>query len=119
VQRIRELSRTTVMELLGRPGIPAVHGRRDRLQALDADAVGRRRLLTEALHGGTHLQAMREFAELADAGATHFFTAQRVGPFLQRCAACGNMNTARPSGTHVAPAAPRSTRPAEEGTSPS
>ena len=92
VQRIRELSRMTVTELLGRPGFlqfsSAVTGRRlSTLTQWDGTAS-----LAEAMHGGTHLQAMREFADLADAGATHVFAAQRVGPFLQRCGACGKMN---------------------------
>jgi steroid delta-isomerase-like uncharacterized protein len=92
VQRIRELSRTTVTELLGRPGFlqfaGAVTGRTlTTLTLWDGTAS-----LAEALHAGTHLQAMREFADLADAGATHVFTAHRIGPFMQRCAACGKMN---------------------------
>ena len=70
MQRIRELSRTTVIELLGRPGFRqftgAVTGRRLSTLTLWDGAAS----LTEALHGGTHLQAMREFAELADAGRT-------------------------------------------------
>ena len=92
VPRIRELSRMTVTELLGRPGFQqftgAVVGRRLSTVSLWSDAAS----LAEALHGGTHAQAMREFDDLAEAGATHVFTAQRVGPFLQRCAACGTMN---------------------------
>jgi steroid delta-isomerase-like uncharacterized protein len=91
-QRIRELSRQTVTELLERPGFlqftSAVTGRRLSTLTLWESVAA----VTEAMQRGTHVQAMREFPELAEAGATHVFTAQRVGPFLQRCAACGKMN---------------------------
>ena len=91
VRRIRELSRTTVMELLGRPGFlqftGAVTGRRLSTLTLWDGAAS----LAAALHGGTR-RPCTSSPSWPTPGATHVFTAHRGGPFLQRCAACGKMN---------------------------
>ena len=50
--------------------------------------------LRAAMRRGSHLQAMREFETVADAGTTRVFAAQRSAVYLQRCPACGRMNRA-------------------------
>ncbi len=91
VQSARELSRQTVIESLQSPGFlwftSAAAGRRLTTVSMWDSASSMR----AAMSGGTHAQAMRRFGEFASAGVTSVFTPQRIGPYLQRCGACGRI----------------------------
>lgn len=95
VQEVRQLSRLTVSESLALPGFLSFTG-----------SVAGRRMTTisiwdsvesmhSAMHSGTHAKVMRRFGELAGAGVTSVFAPQRIGPFLQRCPACGRVAPTR------------------------
>jgi steroid delta-isomerase-like uncharacterized protein len=91
VRSVRDLSRQTVIESLQSPGFlwftSATAGRRMTTVSMwdSADS------MHAAMASGTHAQAMRSFGEFASAGVTSVFTPQRIGPYLQRCDACGRI----------------------------
>lgn len=102
VEAVRELSRQVVAEDLAQPGFlqftGVIAGRRaatvsmwDSLDSLHA-----------AMAQGVHREAVRRFAELADAGVTSVWTRAPGGVFLQRCAACGRMNRNKERAGHCA-----------------
>lgn len=91
VQAVRDQSRQVITENLGNPAFlgfnSTVAGRR----MTTISAWASQEALTAAMATGTHAQAMRGFADVAEGGFTSVYAPVRVGPWLRRCGACGCM----------------------------
>lgn len=91
VQAIRDQSRQVVLENMDNPAFLGFNGTVVGRRMTTISAWASKEAMVAAMSTGTHVQAMRGFADVAEGGYTAVYAPVRVGPWLRKCSACGSM----------------------------